>query len=423
MRLLQFSLRTLLLYSLVLVVISIPVSLFSISEILNKEVDETLELHAEQFVKHIKTFEYLDDLETDLLVLDQLSYNIHIRPTEQPLPATVFQTVQFYDSLENEQRPFRQLSSGILVKGKPYILTVTLSLVDNEDLLIAIGIVQALLIILLTAGLLFINRSLSKKLWKPFYRTLEHLKAYELDKNQAIEVEKTNIIEFDDLNKTVGSLMDRNRKVFLQQKEFIENASHELQTPLAIFQSKLDILMQQPDLSESYAETISELEATAQRMNRLNKDLLLLSKIENEQFSERKTVDLEQVLRELLRNTAPAAEARGITITTSLSPLKFSSNKTLLEILASNLLHNAVRHSPEGGTINITLVHHTLDIFNTGEPLSMEAGKMFERFSKETSNTASTGLGLAIVKKICDLSGYTLRYSYENGSHKFSVRF
>lgn len=423
MRLLHVSLRSLLLYALLLVVISIPVSLYSIQQILNEEVDETLSLHADQFLTHIKRFEDLEDLETDLHVLDQLSYDIHVKPAPELNTSKEFETLIVYDSVEREQRPFRQLSSGIIIKGKPYRLSITLSLVDNQDLIFAIGMVQAVLIILLTAGLVLINRSLSKRLWKPFYRTLNQLKAYQLDKNQSLEIEKTNIIEFDDLNKTVGSLMDRNRAVFLQQREFIENASHELQTPLAIFQSKLDVLMQQPALSESYAETISELEATAQRMSRLNKSLLLLSKIENEQFTDMESVDFDSLIREHLKNIAGAAEAKEIHIVTGLSPLRFMANKTLVEVLITNLLHNAVRHTSDGGTIRITTVNHTLSIFNTGEQLSMDADKIFDRFSKETQNTSSTGLGLAIVKKICDLSRYQLQYSYENGNHKFSVTF
>ena len=256
MRLLQRSLRTLLLYSLILVVLSIPVSLFSIREILNEEVDENLDLHADQFLSHIKKFTYLDDLETDLEVLDQLSYNIHIRPSDGRLIPEHFETISVYDSAEHEYRPFRQWSSGVDIKGKSYILSIQMSLVDNDQLVLVISVVQTVLIVLLVAGLLFLNRSLSRKIWKPFYDTLTQLKAYELDKSKPIELEVTNIVEFDDLNKTVSLLTDRNRKVFLQQKEFIENASHELQTPLAIFLAKLDLLMQSPTLSEADSITL-----------------------------------------------------------------------------------------------------------------------------------------------------------------------
>jgi len=407
----------------VLVIISVPVSLFSLQEILNEEVDETLELHSQAFLNHIKNFEYLDDLETDLHVLDQLSYNIHIKPTAVATSGKHFQTVMEYDSLEHEDRPFRQLSSLVIIKAKRYILTVTMSLVDNNDLLVAIGIVQIILIILLTAGLLFINRSLSKKLWEPFYRTISQLKAYELDTNEAIAVEKTNIIEFDDLNKAITNLTDRNRKVFLQQKEFIENASHELQTPLAVFQSKLDVLMQSAALSESSAEIITELETTAQRMSRLNKNLLLLSKIDNEQFTATESITLDELVHELLDKLRPIGEMNGLTITTFIHPTQVVADKTLIEVLITNLLNNAIRHTATHGRISVSVQDKKLKVSNSGEPLRMVPEKMFERFSKETANSNSSGLGLAIVKKICDLRGYTLKYEYRHERHIFSIAF
>jgi len=422
MRLLQVSLRSLLLYSLVLVLISIPVSLFSIREILNEEVDESLSLNADQFLKHIKSFEYLDDLETDLKVLDQLSYNIHIKPTHENIVGN-YQTVVLFDSTEHEQRPFRQLSSSVDIKGNLYLLTVRMSTVDNDDLVLAIGSVQAALIVLLATGLLLLNRSLSRKLWKPFYKTLNQLKAYELDKNESIKTEKTSIIEFDDLNKTISHLTDRNRKVFLQQKEFIENASHELQTPLAIFQSKLDILMQSPVLAEVEATTIMELESTAKRMARLNKNLLLLSKIDNEQFTDTEEIELSSLANDLLSDLRPLAQMESISIVTALQPLLIIANKTLIELLLTNLFHNAIRHTTLDGNVFVQLQEGTLKITNSGGPLKMETDKMFERFSKESLSENSTGLGLAIVKKICDTCAYQLKYSFFNESHTFSVSF
>jgi signal transduction histidine kinase len=423
MRLLQVSLRTLLLYSLILVLLSIPLSLFSIREILNEEVDENLDLQAGQFLDHIKHFTYLDDLETDLQVLDQLSYNIHIKPSNGQHVPEHFETISVYDSTENEYRPFRQLSSSVDIKGKPYILSIQMSLVDNDQLVRAISLVQTVLILLLTTGLLFLNRSLSRKLWKPFYQTLAQLKAYELDKNKSIEPEKTNIIEFDDLNKTVSLLTDRNRKVFLQQKEFIENASHELQTPLAIFQGKLDILMQSPTLSESDAATIMELETAAQRMARLNKNLLLLSKIDNEQFVEKEEVEISGLANELLINLRSVAELDQITIEFSAQEMTLMCNKSLMEILLTNLFHNAIRHNRSGGKVIVSLNDGTLRISNSGQPMKMSSEKIFDRFSKENTSANSTGLGLAIVKKISDTCNYELSYMYGEGMHHFLVKF
>ncbi len=423
MRLLQVSLRRLLLYSLILVLISIPVSIFSIREIINEEVDETLALHTNQFIKHIKSYEYLEDLEMDLRIWDQLSYDIVLTPTELVTSAQKYETLSMYDSIENESHPFRTLSTGLVIKEKPYLLTIRMSLVDTDELVVALGIVQAILIVLLATGLLLLNRSLSRRIWKPFYNTLDQLKAYELDKSESIITEKTNIIEFDDLNKTVSHLTDRNRKVYLEQKEFIENASHELQTPLSIFQSKLDNLMQIPALTEAGAATLLDLEETAHRMVRLNKSLLLLSKIDNGQFNEVEEIDVSKMTETLLSNLRPMAATDNIIIQTTLHPLSIKANPTLIEVLLTNLFHNAIRHTNINGNVNVEITGRVLTVANTGNPLKMDPKKMFERFSKEGRSENSSGLGLAIVKKICDTCLYGLHYNFQSGIHTFSVTF
>lgn len=423
MRLLQVNLRGLLVYALILVLISIPVSLVSIQALLNEEVDESISHQADQFLHHIKGFEYLDDLTTDLEVLDQLSYNIHIKPSDGTAISKTFETISLYDSIEHEVRPFRQLSSAVVIKGKPYLLTVRMSLVNNDDLVMAIGLVQITLSVLLIAGLLLLNRSLSKRLWKPFYKTLDQLKAYELDKSESIPIEPSKIVEFNDLNKTVSHLTERNRKVFLNQKEFIENASHELQTPIAIFQSKIDTLMQSPNLTQTEADTLSELESSAQRMSRLNKNLLLLSKIDNDQFLPTESVDVSALIQNQITNLQPMAQLEGISITSNLSALEITSNRTLIEVLASNILHNAIRYSEKESKIVVSLHHQHFSVSNKGSKLRIDAAKLTERFSKESSDPNSSGLGLAIVKKICDTLGYKLSYDFNDNTHTFSVNF
>ena len=394
MRLLQVSLRTLLIYSIVLLLISIPVSWFSVQAMLNEEVDESISRQAEQFLRHIKNFEYLDDLETDLKVLDQLSYNIHIKSAETTTQDKIYKTIIQYDSLEHSQRPFRQLSTSVVVKGRPYLLTVEMSLVDNNELVMAIGLVQVAVSVVLIAGLLFLNRSLSKRLWKPFYKTLDQLKAYELDKSESVAIEKSDITEFDDFNKTVSHLTERNRKVFLNQKEFIENASHELQTPIAIFQSKLDQLMQTSSLSQSEAETILELETTAQRMARLNKNLLLLSKIDNDQFQDMEEIDLSLLIQNQLSLLKQVALVQNMKINTSIDPLFIKANRTLIEVLFSNVFQNAIRHNVKGEDVSIILRDKTFAVTNKGKALKMNVEKITDRFSKESTDPGSTGLGL-----------------------------
>ncbi|MBT1684962.1 sensor histidine kinase [Dawidia soli] len=423
MRLLQVNLRSLLLYSLILLIISIPVSFLSVRAILSEEIDESLSLQADQFTHHIQQFEYLDDLETDLGVIDQLSYNVHIKPGAEGPAAREYSTVSFYDSLEGETRPFRQLHTIITVKGKRYDLKVRTSLVDSQDLALAIGSVQVIVSILLTAGLLLINRRLAKRIWKPFYNTLERLRAFELDKSETIPLVESDIFEFNDLNKALSHLTEKSRMVYLNQKEFIENASHELQTPIAIFQSKLDALMQSPNLTQTEAETLMELEATAQRMSRLNKNLLLLSKIDNEQFLEKEPIELAALVQHQVNIQKPVAALHDIGIRTALEPLPLQANKTLLEVLITNLLNNAIRYSAEKEDIVITIHERTFSVSNKGKLLAIDFEKMKERFRKESTHPNSTGLGLAIVKKICDSCGYKMSYNFSNATHTFSIQF
>ncbi len=423
MRLLQVTVRGLLLYAIILVLISIPVSMVSIQALLSQEVDESISLQADRFIRHIKRFETLGDLETDLQVLDQLSYNVHIRPSNGDDVEKTYETISLYDSLENEIKPYRQISYSVIIKGKPYLLTVRMSTVDNNDLVMAIGLVQVTVSILLIAGLLFLTKSLSQRLWKPFYKTLGQLKAYELDKNESIPIEPSKIAEFNELNKTISHLTERNRRVYLNQKEFIENASHELQTPIAIFQSKIDTLMQSPGLRQTEAETLMELELSAQRMARLNKNLLLLSKIDNDQFLSTEEVDLSAILKAQIASLQPMAQLEGLTIVPNISTLNLMANRTLIEVLLTNILHNAIRHSTKPGNVDVSLQDRVFSVSNKGAKLKMNASKMMERFSKESSNPNSSGLGLAIVKKICDTFGYELNYSFNGDIHTFSVTF
>jgi signal transduction histidine kinase len=163
-----------------------------------------------------------------------------------------------------------------------------------------------------------------------------------------------------------------------------------------------------------------ELESTAQRMARLNKNVLLLSKIDNDQFAETEDLELSSIINDQLSGLA---QLENINIVTSTDMFSLRANRTLIEILLTNLFHNAVRYSARNTVITIMLKNRLLTVSNKGTPLKMEVTKMTERFSKGNSDPASTGLGLAIVKKICDSCGYKLGYSYTDGVHFFTVNF
>ena len=422
MRLLNVNLRSFLYYSLLLVLIGVPLFFITIREILEQEIDKTLHLQREEFINHLRNYEYLEDLEVDLHVFDELAYDLSIQPASSGSKDELYETVSLYDSLDREAKPYRVATSYFIVKGKWYKLIMRMSLVENEDLVLVIGLVQTLLVLFLLGGFLLINRSLSKKIWQPFYKTLTKLKAYELNKSESFQYEETRIDEFDDLNAAIRSLTNKNMEVFQQKKEFIENASHELQKPLAILQSKLDLLMQDEALTEEQAALVKDMTNTNQRLSKLNKSLLLLSKIENQQFIDKEDVDVTQILRDTILNYQELTATTTPNILTT-SPFILQGNKVLLEILINNLVRNAFQHTTHHDQIKIKLQDGTLTIENPGEPFKQGSEKIFERFHKESTNRSSTGLGLAIVKKICDLSGYNLTYAYQSGAHYFIVKF
>ena len=217
--------------------------------------------------------------------------------------------------------------------------------------------------------------------------------------------------------------MGNSMKSYRAQKEFTENASHELQTPLAVFQSKLDLLLQQPDLTEQQAVAIQDLYLVSNRLVRLNRNLLLLAKIENKQYVQMDSIDIVSCIEELL----PSLEslAGNITICKSFQKqsLVIHGNKVLLESMINNLVVNAVRHNTANGKIAITIRGNCFIVSNTSEEGALNPQLIFNRFYHPSEKTKGNGLGLAIVKAICDYHGWTVEYEYKDRKHFFKIQF
>jgi signal transduction histidine kinase len=335
-----------------------------------------------------------------------------------------FTTMELHDTVSDEMIPHRILTSHFIVNGKPCMIQVRTSMVDNNDLIKSITKVQVILLLLLLAGLAFINRSLSKRIWKPFYITLGKLGKYKVEQHESLALSKSSVNEFNDLNKSLEELTDRTHQTYLSQKEFTENASHEMQTPLAVFQSKLELLMQTSPLSEEQAQLMDALADASQRMARLNKSLLLITKIENNQFAEKESLSLKYIIEYFIKEYQLQASQKNISIHLDLKEsVIVEGNKALIEIVVGNLLGNAIRHNYAGGIINIQLNKDTLAIENTGKPASLNESRIFQRFQKDSADSNSIGLGLEMVKKICNRYHYTISYRFSNNLHNFTIRF
>lgn len=318
---------------------------------------------------------------------------------------------------------FRGLSSYIRINGKWYHLRIETNVEETDETMLAITGVTLLFFALLVTGFIVLNKQIASRIWQPFRNTLEKLRSFDLSAGQAISFDATDIEEFEELNGSLQRLIDKNISVYNQQKTFIENASHELQTPLAVLKSKMDMLLQNRNITDEQSEILSAIELPVARITRINKNLLLLAKIENNQFAEREALELTEIVNETLELLIDYITAKQITVDKDLGQqLSVVCNKTLLEILISNLLINAIVHNTENGKINILFSKKTLTVSNTGKT-ALNNEKLFERFSVSSSETASSGLGLAIVKEICSRYRWRVEYTFANNIHSFSVTF
>jgi len=318
----------------------------------------------------------------------------------------------------------RLLASHVSVNKESYNLQIKTSLVNKLALVKHIVWVLAALLLLLSAGLLWVNHALNKKIWKPFYHTLGKLQGYRVEQHETLQLPHAPVKEFADLNTAVLKLTESNYQAWLSQKEFAENASHEMQSPLAVFQSKLELLMQTQPLTEEQAALITDMANAGKRMSRLNKGLVLLTKIDNNQYLETETVSVKDTLEKLLAQYAFQITQKDIRlsfITEKDSILQ--ANKTLVEILFSNIISNAIRHNIQGGQLIIRLHSNHVVIQNTGKTSALNELRLFQRFYKESTDENSLGLGLEIVKKICTYKCYGIQYGYVNNLHTFTFTF
>ncbi len=293
----------------------------------------------------------------------------------------------------------------------------------SQDVMKGIMLQYLLITVLLGVGVTLTMRLVSKNLWKPFEQTLESIRTFRLEKSKVPDLPRSDVKEFDMLNRALRRLMVKSVNSYKAQKEFTENASHELQTPLAIFQAKLELLLQQPELTGNQAAIIQDLFQMTSRLSRLNRNLLLLAKIDNEQFDHMETVRLDALVDRMLPSLETISGQLAIERRYSAAPLMVKANGVLLESMVSNLIVNAVRHNRAGGKITISVGDNALCVSNTSDEPALSAEHIFNRFYRPAQGKGGNGLGLAIVKAICDYHGWQVKYGFHDGIHDFTVNF
>ena len=420
-KLLYITLRRFAVFAILLVVVSLPLTYWAIWRIYRSEVDEALEEKTAEFVKrHSAGF-----TPANIALWNDYQRDMQIVPAGAGDTLPRWSDEMVFDSMEQEAVPYRSLRTPLPgLAGGRYQMVARTSVLETEDLVLALALLYCLLIGLLLLAWLWLTRRISRQLWRPFYDTLEKIRRFNLEHGETPVFSPVQVLEFQQLNDAVTQLAESNLQVWQQQKEFFENASHELQTPLAVLRAQLDLLAQDGSMSEEQSRSVVALTQSVSRLNRLNRNLLLLSKIDNRFYIDTADLDAAESLTRQLDFLQPLAEASNIYLKTSfLEPAPLRANAVLLDTLLSNLLTNAFRHNLTGGTVEVTLKNRKLEISNSGSR-SLDVEQLFRRFAPgRSSDGQGTGLGLAIAQRAAEVSGWKLEYRWEHERHIFEVVF
>ena len=332
-------------------------------------------------------------------------------------------TMTFTDTLirnryDNELVPFRQLTFYQPIQGVMHRVSIRKSLIQTYRLIEAITLTMIIFLGLLLAGTFWFQSRLSGRLWHPFYNTLSRIKRFDLSSNTPLQLEQPRITEFNELNDVLQKMADKMQHDYHNLKEFTENASHEMQTPLALINAKVEQLIQSERLTAVQTQWIDNIYQASRRMSRLNQGLLLLAKIENRQFADSQSVNLTEELVQRLNDMEEVLLHKRITLTVADgADFRAILPPFLAESLLSNLVSNAIRHNFPDGKIVVQSSASELQISNTGPTLMTDPADLFQRFRKEAKNQESVGLGLAIVKQIGDTYQLTISYTHSEGLH------
>ena len=388
---------------------------FLLRYVLIKEVDDALRVEEQEIIDYVR-------------VHHKLPQASHYHDQQiQFSPAVLLDKRRFIServrsSETGEMEISRKLIFPVKIDGKNYTAVVTKSEEETEGMILFIALLTVVVILLLFILLYIANRRLFKKIWEPFYATLSTMKRFNLSHPDKINLPRNEVDEFNDLNKAVNEMTMKVADDYQSLKTFADNASHEMQTPLAVINSKLDLLIQDQALSAKNMHDLQSIYDSVTKLSRLNQSLLLMAKIENHQFHETKNMCVNQMVHERLQYFEELIQSKHLRVSTSLRQCEVLMNPLLADILLNNLLTNAIRHNVQAGSIEIESTSNFISISNHSGTGLLEEKTIFSRFQK-SQGSEGLGIGLAIVKQICDLYGFQVGYSFRKQMHEFQVKF
>ena len=389
-----------------------------------KQVDTVLEQQSSKIINHFLLDESLPDAMSG--ITGTMAYSIE-KVTEEYLqthPSIEYQTTHKHVEFQEEKEKVRELTRVFRKQGVCYKLSIDAQVYTwNETIDFVIYSIIGLAVILLTVVILIVSLTVIDSM-RPLYRLTEWVRNREVNEEIPKPDNRIKTQEIKEIESAVLEASERSNQLFEEQKRFIGNASHEIQTPLAVCRNRLELLVDNTQLDE---HQLSEIEKTLNTLNyisRLNKSLLLLSKIENHQFKEEVEVDINLLVADTLENLKEIYGNLGImTSFSEKGRIIAQMSPTLASSLVNNLLKNAFVHNRPNGSITVETIGKTLTICNTGDNEALDEKAIFQTFYKRSDNATSSGIGLAIAKSICNEYGFETSYQFIDNQHCFSIKF
>ncbi len=385
---------------------------------LNDRSDKELLADEAQWINYLETG--VENGTTFILRTGELA----IFPVNEPLNEyPKIEDITWKNPKTNGSTAYRQLSQVVSIAGIPYQIVIKKS--QEQKAALVKGITRVMLFVFAGVFLvsLIFNWFISRRLWAPFRESLKKISTAELQHMQAVRFEQTNTAEFNELNSSLNIMTNKIYSDYITMKEFTENAAHEMQTPIAVVQSKLELLLQDSNLEDAQVQSVVEAAAALSRLGKLNQGLLLLAKIDNDQYHTKEIISLNDITKKYLHLFDELIKDKQLTVTTSFdADFKIALHPFLADSLISNLLGNAIKYNQPNGVVNIATDSAIYRISNSSHLPAIPSGKLFKRFSGAADNTsASNGLGLAIVKKILDTNYLQIQYRMANELHEFVI--
>ncbi len=359
----------------------------------------------------------IDSVRGNQLDIKELDHNAAL------IPLQVTDSMGFYSLHRRALDRKFTVASSHKIQGKHYYISAYNFIAEPDEILegIIASLAVTLLILLLFVALA--SRQMSRLILSNFNQTLKTIQGFNLKQKNRIKLTHTRTYEFKELNQFLEKMTNKALDDYRSLKEFSENASHELQTPLAIIRGKLELLME-TRIDEKQASLIEGIQNAVQKLSAVNQSLILLTKLENQEYPVKEKMNFSHFVNGEIESFRELIEMKSLSITTKIEPeVYLNLNPVLADILFTNLITNAIRHNLMNGSIDVTLSSSGLSVKNTGDPPKVATQELFKRFKKDKQSSESTGLGLAIVKQICDLNNFTAGYEYTSGQHELSIRF